>query len=185
MGLDTVLSDIQKRGNEEIETIRRESKAEAERLLREAQAKKKALLEASLAEARKAGDRLRLQEISRVELENRRAALVMQRDMLDLALDKAREQLASLPADKDRDLLRRLLTKNGTLAPVVISSKKQEATVRSLAPSMKYGGSIESLGGLILQTVDGSVRYDFRYETLLEQAAQTSIKEVAGILFQP
>jgi V/A-type H+-transporting ATPase subunit E len=185
MGLDTVLSDIQKRGDEEVEAIRRESKAEAERLLREAQAKKKALLDGALAEAKKAGDRLRLQESSRVELENRRAALVMQRDMLDMALDKAREYLAALPADKDRDLLRRLLTKNGTLAPVVLSIKKQEVTVRSLAPSLKFGGNIDWLGGLILQTVDGSVRYDFRYETLLEQAAQTTMKEVAGLLFQP
>jgi V/A-type H+/Na+-transporting ATPase subunit E len=185
MGLESVLSDIQTRGNEEIAAIHSESKAEAERLLREAQAKKKALLEASLAEARKAGERLRIQEISRVELENRRAVLVMQRELLDLALEKAQEHLASLPADKDRDLLRRLLTKNGNLAPVVISSKKQETMVRALAPSLKYGGSIDCLGGLILQTVDGSIRYDFRYETLLEQAAQTSMKEVAGILFQP
>jgi V/A-type H+/Na+-transporting ATPase subunit E len=185
MGLDTVLIDIQKRGNEEVEAIRREGKVEAERLLREAHAKKKAMLEGSLSEARKTAERLRLQEISRVEMENRRAVLVMQRDMLDLALEKAREKLAALPADKDRDLLRRILTKNGTLAPVVISSKRQEATVKSLAPSLKYGGSIEGLGGIILQTVNGSIRYDFRYETLLEQAAQASMKEVAGTLFQP
>jgi V/A-type H+-transporting ATPase subunit E len=185
MGLDTVLSDIQKRGDQEVEAIRSEGKVEAERLLREAQAKKKALLESSLAEAQRAAERLRIQEISRVELENRRAVLILQKNMLDMALDKAREQIASLPADKDRDLLRRLLTKNGTLAPVVISSKRQEATVKALAPSLKYGGSIEGLGGLVLQTVDGSIRYDLRYETLLEQAAQTSMKEVASILFQP
>ena len=109
----------------------------------------------------------------------------MQRDMLDMALDKARDYLATLPADKDRDLLRRLLTKNGTLAPVVISIKKQELTVRALAPSLKFGGTLDGLGGIILQTVDGSVRYDFRYETLLEQAAQSTMKEVAGLLFQP
>jgi len=185
MGLDTVLSDIHTRGNEDVEAIRRDGKAEAERLLREAQAKKKALLEGSLSDARKAAEKLRLQEISRVEMENRRAVLVMQRDMLDLALEKARAHLAALPADKDRDLLRRLLIKNGTLAPVVISSKRQEATVKALAPSLKYGGSIEGLGGLLFQTVSGSIRYDFRYETLLEQAAQTSMKDVAAILFQP
>jgi V/A-type H+/Na+-transporting ATPase subunit E len=184
MGLETVLTDIQKRGDEAVEAIRSEGKAEAERLLREAQAKKKALLESSLTEAHKTAERLRVQEISRVEMENRRAVLVMQRDILDLALEKARETLAALPADKDRDLLRRILDKNGTLAPVVISSKRQEATVKALVPSLKYGGSIEGLGGIILQTVNGSIRYDFRYETLLEQAAQTSMKEVAGILFQ-
>ncbi len=185
MDLDTMLKDIQTRGDKATELIRREGKEEAERLLRDAQAKKRALIEGSLAEARKAAERLRVQEISRVEMENRRAVLVMQKDMLDLALEKAREHLATLPVDKDRDLLRRLLTKNGTLAPVVISSKRQEATVKSLAPSLKYGGSIEGLGGIILQTVNGSIRYDFRYETLLEQAAQTSMKDVAGILFQP
>ena len=56
MGLDTVLNDIQKRGDEEVEAIRRDGKAEAERLLREAQSKKKALLDGSLSEARKAGE---------------------------------------------------------------------------------------------------------------------------------
>ena len=185
MDLETMLKDIQAQGDKVTELIRREGKEEAERLLRDAHAKKKALIEGSLAEARKAAERLRLQEISRVEMENRRAFLVMQRDMLDLTLEKAREQLAALPVDKDRDLLRRLLTKNGTLAPVVISSKRQEATVKALAPSLKYGGSIEGLGGIILQTINGSIRYDLRYETLLEQAAQISMKEVADTLFQP
>jgi len=185
MDLETMLKDIQSRGDKAVEEIRSESQKEAEQLLRDAQVKKKALIEGSLADARRTAERLRIQEISRVELENSRAALIMQKDMLDMALDKAREKLFTLPADKDRDLLRRLLTKNGSLAPVVISSKKQEATVKSLAPSLKYGGSIEGLGGIILQTVDGSIRYDFRYETLLEQAAQSSMKAVADLLFRP
>ena len=184
MGLDTVMKDILRTGNEEAERIRREGKEEAERLIKEAHAKKKALIEGSLADARKAAVKLRVQEISRVELENRRAYLMMQKDMLDLALERARERLAALPQEKDRDYLRRLLAKHGTNAPVVISSKRQEATVRSLAPSLRYGGNIDCLGGLLLQTVDGSVRYDFRYETLLDQAVQSSLKDVAGVLFQ-
>jgi len=184
MSLDKVLKDIQHRGVEEMERIRREGKEDAEKLLKDAHAKKKTLLEASLAEARKAIERLRIQEMSRVELENRRAHLIMQKDLLDLALEKARARLAALPVDKDRDILRRLLTKGGTLATVVISSKRHEATVKALAPALRYGGSIDTLGGIILQTVDGSVRYDLRYETMLEQAAQTSMKDVAKALFQ-
>jgi V/A-type H+-transporting ATPase subunit E len=49
---------------------------------------------------------------------------------------------------------------------------------------LKYGGTIDCLGGLVLQTVDGSVRYDLRYETLLELAAQASMKQVVKALFQ-
>jgi V/A-type H+-transporting ATPase subunit E len=184
MSLDKVLKDIQSRCEEDTERIRREGMVEAERLLKEAQAKRKVLLEASLSDARKAIERLRVQEISRIELENRREYLMMQKDLLDRALEKARERLAALPADKDRDFLRRLLGKGGITATVVISSRRQEATVKALAPSLRYGGSIDCLGGIILQTVDGSIRYDLRYETMLEQAAQASVKDVAKVLFQ-
>lgn len=184
MSLDKMAEDIQRKGDEKAEEIRCEGKGEAERLLKEAQAKKKAILEASLADAIKAVGRLRIQETARVELENRRAHLMMERDMLDMALEKARERLLALPADKDRDILHRLLTKHGSKAPVVISSRRQEATVKALAPSLRFGGSIDCLGGIILQTVDGSVRHDLRYETLLEQAAQASMRDVAKVLFQ-
>jgi len=184
MGLENLVKEIQSRGDEEAERIRREGKAEAERLLRDANAKRKSLVERSQVEASKAVARLKVQESSRVELENRRAHLMMEKEMLDLAIAKARHRLAGLSSEKDRDILRRLLTKHGPKAPIVISNKKSEAVVKSLGPSLKYGGSIDCLGGLVLQTVDGSVRYDLRYETLLELAAQASMKQVVRTLFQ-
>ena len=184
MSLDKMVEDIQRKGDEKAEEIRLDGKTEAERLLQEAKAKRKAILEATLADAHKAVGRLRIQETSRVELENRRAHLMMERDMLDMALEKARERLLVLPADKDRDILRRILANHGSNAPVVISSRRQEATVKALAPSLRFGGSIDCMGGLVLQTVDGSVRYDFRYETILDQAAQASMRDVAKALFQ-
>jgi len=184
MSLDKMEENIRHRGDLKAEDISLAGRTEAERLLKEAKAKTKAILEAALADAHKAAGRLRVQEISRVELENRRAHLMMEREMLEMALEKARERLLALPADKDRDILRRLLTKHGSNAPVVISSRRQEATVKALAPSLRFGGSIDCLGGIVLQTVDGSVRYDFRYETMLEQAAQASMRDVAKVLFQ-
>ena len=184
MGLENLVKDIQSRGEQEIERIRREGREEAERLLRDASAKRKNLIASSQAEAAKAAARLKVQESSRVELENRRAHLVMEKEMLDLAIARARHKLAGLSPEKDKDILRRLIAKHGPKAPVVISNKKNEAVVRSLAPSLKYGGTIDCLGGLVLQTVDGSVRYDLRYETMLEQAAQASMKQVVKALFQ-
>jgi V/A-type H+-transporting ATPase subunit E len=184
MGLENLVKDIQSRGENEVERIRREGKEEAERLLRDANAKRKSLIERSQTEALKAAVRLKVQESSRVELENRRAHLVMEKEMLDLTIAKARHRLAGLSPEKDKDILRRLLVKHGPKAPVIISNKKNEAVARSLAPSLKYGGTIDCLGGLVLQTVDGSVRYDLRYETLLELAAQASMKQVVKALFQ-
>lgn len=184
MSLESVVEDIKARGDKQAADIKMEALQEAERILKDAQAKKKALLEAALVDARKTAERLRIQESSRVELENRRAHLMMQKDLLDLTLEKARERLHGLPADKDRDLMRRLLAKHGPMAPVVVSCKRHETMVKALAPGLRYGGNIECMGGVILQTVDGSVRYDLRYETLLDQAAQTTMKDVARMLFQ-
>jgi len=184
MSLESVVEDIRARGAKQAEDIRKDAREEAERILKDAQAKKKAILEAALVEARRAAERLRIQETARIELENRRAHLVMQKDLMDLTIEKARERILHMPQEKDRDIMRRLLAKHGPMAPVVISCRRHEAMVKSLAPGLKYGGNIECMGGIILQTVDGSVRYDLRYETLLDQVAQRTMKDVARTLFQ-
>jgi V/A-type H+-transporting ATPase subunit E len=184
MSLETVLKDIRERGKKEVAKLKKEAKEEAERILKDAKSKKSKIIDDALSEASKAAERLKGQEFSRVELENKRGRLMMEKQLLDKVIELAKEKISNLPSDKDRELMRKLITKHSSKGNVIFSSAKHETMVKAAASSLRYGGKIDCLGGIVVQSADGSVRYDFRYDTLLKAAADTSMKDVAQILFE-
>lgn len=184
MSLENVLKDIRERGKNEVAKLKKEAKAEAERILSEANSKKSKIIEDALSEASKAAERLKGQEVSRVELENKRGRLMMEKQQLDQAIENAKEKISNLPSDKDRELMRKLITKHSSKGKVIFSAAKHETMVKAAASSLRYEGHIDCLGGIVIQSADGSVRYDFKYDTLLKAAADISMKDVAKILFE-
>jgi V/A-type H+-transporting ATPase subunit E len=48
-----------------------------------------------------------------------------------------------------------------------------------------FGGTIECVGGVVIESADGSRRIDLRFETILADIWRDSIKEVAEVLWPP
>ena len=63
----------------------------------------------------------------------------------------------------------------------VYSNKRDQAFISSLAPN--YGGNLDILGGVVVESKDGSLRYDLTYETLAREVFNNHMKEVSRILF--
>jgi V/A-type H+-transporting ATPase subunit E len=63
----------------------------------------------------------------------------------------------------------------------VYSNKRDAAFVSSLTPN--YGGNLDILGGVVVESKDGAVRYDLTYETLAREVFNSKMKEVSKILF--
>ena len=57
-------------------------------------------------------------------------------------------------------------------------------TVRSIV-GKNFGGTIECVGGVVIESADGSRRIDLRFETILADIWRDSIKEVAEVLWPP
>jgi V/A-type H+-transporting ATPase subunit E len=63
----------------------------------------------------------------------------------------------------------------------VYSNKRDEAFITSLAS--KYGGNLDIIGGAVVESSDGALRYDLTYETLAREVFNNRMKEVSRILF--
>ena len=98
-----------------------------------------------------------------------------------------KEQLAD-PGFKGRaSMLKSLISKADKLAsgdfiirPVEVDKK----ALGDLKGKRKIGDSVDGLGGFILEAADGSVSYDMRFDTLLDNAWGNSLAEVNKILFE-
>jgi V/A-type H+-transporting ATPase subunit E len=182
MGLETVIEDVLAQGRSEAEEIRRATSAERERILREARDEGAKLLARREQEARQAAERLRVQALARAELESKKIVLSAQKELLDQVYAAVLEKLPHLA--ESEGLLRSLLQAHADewRTGKVSCSPRDADLVRSIV-GKSFGGTIECVGGVVIDSADGSRRTDLRFETLLADVWRDSIREVAEVLW--
>ena len=184
MGLETVIEDVLAQGRSEAEEIHRATVAERERILRDARAEGAKLLAQREQEGRQAAGRLRIQALARAELESKKIVLSAQKELLDQVYSSVLEKLPRLP--ESEGLLRTLLQshaeewRNGK----VYCNARDADLVRSIV-GKNFGGTIECVGGVVIDNAEGTRRLDLRFETILADIWRDSIKEVAEVLWPP
>jgi len=184
MGLERVVEEILSRGSGEAEEIRRATLAEREKILQESRAEGAKLLERREQEGKVAAERVRVQALARAELESKKIVLSAQKELLDEVYAKVLDRLGRM--EESRDWLRALLQANAAEwrnGKVYCSSRDAE-TVRSIVGA-NFGGTIDCVGGVLIESADGSHRTDLRFETLLADVWRDSIREVAEVLWPP
>jgi V/A-type H+-transporting ATPase subunit E len=184
MGLETVIEDVLARGRSEAEEIRRATLAERERILQDARTEGAKLLAQRELEAKQATERARIQALARAELESKKIVLSAQKELLDQVYAAVLEKLPRLA--EGEGLLRSLLQahaeewRNGK-----VSSNARDAEAVKAIVGKNFGGTVECVGGVVIDSADGSRRIDLRFETLLADIWRDSIKEVAEVLWPP
>jgi len=182
MGLESVVEDVLGRGRSEVEEIRRAALAERDRILQNARAEGAKLVEIREQEARKAVERLRVQALARAELESKKIVLSAEKGLLDQVYAKVIEKLAVL--EDGAAILQSLLKANGGdwRTGKVYCNEKDATAVRVVVGS-SFGEPIDCVGGIVIESGDGTHRIDLRYETLLADVWRDSIREVAEVLW--
>ncbi len=184
MGLETVIEDVLSRGRSEAEEIRRATMAERERILQDARAEGAKLLAQREQDGKMAAERARVQALARAELESKKVVLSAQKELLDQVYATVLEKLARLA--ESEGLVRSLLQahegewRNGKVS----CNARDTGAVRSIV-GKNFGGTIECVGGVVIDSADGSRRIDLRFETILADVWRDSIKEVAEVLWPP
>src|SRR5438309_5053622 len=184
MGLETVIEDVLARGRSEAEEIRRATAEERERILRDARVEGAKLLAQRDQEAKGAAERVRIQALARAELESKKIVLSAQKDLLDQVYAAVLDKLSRLA--ESEGLVQSLLRaheeewRNGK----VYSNARDANAVRSLV-GKNFGGTIDCVGGIVIDSADGSRRIALRFETILADVWRDSIKEVAEVLWLP
>jgi len=182
MGLESVVEDVLGRGRSEVEEIRHAALAERDRILQNARAEGAKLLEIREQEARQAAGRLRVQALARAELEGKKIVLSAEKELLDEVYTKVLEKLAVL--EDGAAILQSLLKANGGdwRTGQVYCNEKDANAVRAVVGT-SFGGTIDCVGGIVIESGDGTHRIDLRYETLLADVWRDSIREVAEVLW--
>jgi V/A-type H+-transporting ATPase subunit E len=182
MELETVVQDLLSRGQAEAAEIRRAAEAERERILREAQAEGERIVALREREAKEASERLRIQGIARAELEGRKVVLSARKEILDQVYRTALERLGSHP--ESRDWLRSLLERHAAeWRQGKVSCNARDAEFVRPIVGANFGSAIDCVGGVVIDSADGSRRTDLRFETLLTDVWRDSVKEVAEVLW--
>jgi V/A-type H+-transporting ATPase subunit E len=182
MGLEIVVKDIQEGARAEVSRIKAEGDAKASEIINEAKETQKKMLGDSLAKAEEDLQNLHQQVISSANLEVKRITLNKRKELLDQVYNQTIEKIKSMPASKKEELLKHILSKNEASGARAYSSKDSEQIVKKLT-SLNYAGNIDSIGGVVLENEDGTVRLDFTYDSILENVYEHSLKQMSDILY--
>jgi len=181
MALDAVVEDILASSKSKVAEIQAEGDKEAARILGEARdraAEMKSRKETEVGNAVEALDR---REISSAHLDLKRSELNVHKDLLEKSRQGLFDKIAKLPKKENEAIIKTLLADYNLKDMKVFSNKRDEAFVSSLAPN--YGGNLDILGGVVVESMDGSLRYDLAYETLAREVFNNHMKEVSKVLF--
>ena len=183
MGLDIVLKDIQSGAQAEVSRIKAEADAKVSEILNEARDGQKKMLGDRLAQSEEDLKNLHQQVVSSANLEVKRIKLNKRKELLDQVYNKTYESIKSMPASKAENLLSVLIKKHEADGVRIYSDKNSEAIVKKLS-SLSFAGNIDdSIGGIVLENEDGTVRLDYTYDTILNTIYERSLKQLSDILY--
>ncbi len=187
MTLETLAKDIAASAEADAKAIIDEAKAEAKQIIDEAKDKASSITDEANLRADREVSQISREVVASARQANQKAILIAKREAMDSTHAAVKEQLAD-PGFKGRaSMLKSLMSKANKLAssdfiirPVEVDKK----ALSDLKGKRKVGASVDGLGGFILEAADGSVSYDMRFDTLLDNAWAQSLSEVNSILFE-
>ena len=183
MSLDALSKEISMQAEAEAKQIIDDAKAEANRIQEEA--KSRAALAAADVEARASKDskQISIEVVAAARQANQKRALVARREELDLTWDSVKERVSSPDLEGRDQILKSLVEEasssgsNMVMRPVNVDRKALSSSGFSL------GDDIAGLGGFVLESKDGSVVLDYRFDSLLEDAWKANLGPVNRALF--
>ena len=181
MALDAVVESVLATSKDKVAQITSEADQEVARTLNEARERAAEIKSRKEAEVVRATEAIERREISSANLEVKRSELNVHKDLLEQARVKFLDKIQNLPKKDNEALLKKLLEPHNLKDMKAYSNKRDEAFVSSLAPN--YGGNLDIIGGAVVESSDGALRYDLTYETLAREVFNNRMKEVSRILF--
>ncbi len=183
MSLDKVIEEILERGEREAKEILDSADLERERALSDVRTRSQELLKEREVQAEDQASRERLREIARAELESKRIGLRAQKEVLDEILSRAKRRLRESASRKD--ILEALVRAHRKELEdgIVLCNKADASAIKGLV-NAEVRDELSGIGGLIIESKDGSRRTNLTYESFLEDLWEDVVKEVAAVLWR-
>ncbi|HPR67324.1 MAG TPA: V-type ATP synthase subunit E family protein [Methanothrix sp.] len=181
MALDAVVEDILATSKSKVAEINAGTEQEVARILNEARERAAEIKSEKEGEADSAVEALERRVVSSAHLQVKRAELNVRKDLMEETRKKLVEAVSKLPEKENENLVKEIVKSYNLKEMKVKSSKKDKTFVSSIAPN--YDGTVDTVGGVVIESEDGSMSYDHTYETLASEAFSKSMKDVSKILF--
>ena len=192
MSLDKLASEIESMAKAEAKVVSKEAKAEAKRIGDEAKDSVAEYRDAAITQAEKMSDRIAVESIAAARQRNQKRLLVARRAELDATWSEVMSQVGKADLKGRENILESLMematAESGDdmiLRPIAVDRKILTAfsETRGEYHDFQIGGDIDGLGGFVLESPDGSVLMDYRFEGRLRDAWEASLGEINNKLF--
>jgi len=186
MTLETLAKDIAKSAEAEASAMVKAANEEAKAIFAEATSKSDAIRSEASSRTEREAIQIAREVVASACQANQKEILIARRKVLDETLQSASDTLGSPKLSGRASLLKFLMAKadkiggdDYSVRPVEIDRK----AFSEFAGKRKVGDAIDGLGGFVLESPDGSVSYDMRFDTLLESSWNDQLAEINSILF--
>jgi len=200
-GAELIIQEINREAEQKIQYILSEAQEEAEKLKEEAKKRAEAKAEWILRKAKTQAEIERQRIIANAKLEVRKRKLAVQEELIREVIDALKERLIGLPEEEYFPMLVELtvnaVEELGVESVVVRSNERtlkliverltefkeklKEALGREV--EVTVGEPVQTIGGVIVESSDGSVRVDNTFEARIERFESELRATIAKALF--
>jgi len=180
MGLEAVKEEILNSAKEQSASVIGEARKEANRIMKEAEKKAEEMQEKSEAETKKIMDTIKRQETANAELESKKMLLESKKQVIEGVFSESIKKLENLDDKKREACIKKLLekAKNDIEIDSVQCNKKDAKFLKGFNVE-----SINTIGGLMAENREKTVRVDYTFETLLQAIKENELQSISKILF--
>ena len=192
MSLDKLASEIESMAKAEAKVVSKEANAEAKRIGDEVKDSVAEYRDAAITQAEKMSDRIAVESIAAARQRNQKRLLVAHREELDSTWSEVMSQVGKADLKGRVDILESLIematAESGDdmiLRPVAVDRETLTDFSETFGEyhDFQIGEDIDGLGGFVLESPDGSVLMDYRFEGRLRDAWEASLGEINNKLF--
>ncbi|MBU03777.1 MAG: hypothetical protein CMA58_02175 [Euryarchaeota archaeon] len=183
MTLDALADEIDTQAKAEAKSIIDAAKIQAKQIEDEARAEANSLSSEMKMRAERESSQISVEVVASAKQANQKHLLIAQREELDETWNSIQKSVSSPDLEGRSNLLKSLLSeanksgKGMILRPVSTDRKELEKG------NFTMGDDIEGLGGFVLESKDGSIVLDYKFDSRLEKAWQENLGLVNKTLF--
>ncbi len=182
MGLEQVIGEVRRDGDHRAQRKLDEANAEVARILAAAKEKSDAYLAERMAAAERDAAQLQAQIRSSSDFEARKTVLTAEAALRAELHATVLEGFGELPdAARKKHIKALLKTAQGIIAKGSVFGAAKDAKALKAQDTYDYGGEVDIIGGIVVESADGANRLDLSYETLLGDMWRDVLKQEAGL----
>jgi V/A-type H+-transporting ATPase subunit E len=188
MSLDSVTEDIKEEARARAEEIRSDAEETAETIISDAESDAEEIRAQKEREVERQIEQEREQRLSSATLEAKQQRLATRRELLEEVRSEVEAELVDLDSDTREELTRELLEAAATEfddsnTVEVYGRADDESLLESIVSefdNFEYGGEVDCLGGVVVESEESRVRVNNTFDAVLEDVWEDFLQAIGS-----